>query len=233
MALLSLPGNRGNGHEQGFAYVALLCVLAGIVLMLGITTEQIEHAAQRDREEQLLFVGNQFRQAIASYYEKSPGAKQYPRKLEELLQDNRFPKPVRHLRRIYADPMRTGIVRADARDNRADWQLVRNSQGGIVGIYSRSSLPPIRTNLDEDLMKAIDEHPALHYSDWKFIYQPLDGSADLVRSGDDSNGFINDPDNPFGQVEGEAGQQDDADADSSSNASQDWTSGDEVSGESP
>lgn len=213
--------------------MALLCVLAGIALMLGVAAEPIEHASQRDREEQLLFVGNQFRQAIASYYEKSPGAKQYPRKLEELLQDNRFPKPVRHLRRIYADPMRTGTVSIDARDNWKDWQLVRNSQGGIVGIYSRSSLTPIRTNLDEGLMTAITEHPALHYSDWKFIYQPLDGSADLVRPADGSNGIINDPDNPFGLVEDDTGQQDDVDADSSSNASQDWTSGDDVRGELP
>jgi type II secretory pathway pseudopilin PulG len=224
MAQLTRPGKKGRvlvRNDTGFAYMALLCVMAVLALMLGVAAEQIDHAAQRDREEQLLFVGSQFRQAIASYYEKSPGAKQYPRKLEELLQDNRFPKPVRHLRRIYADPMRTGAVSIDARDNREDWQLVRNPQGSIVGIYSRSGLTPIRTNLDGDLMKAIGDRPALHYSDWKFIYQPLDGSADLVRSADGSNGIINDPDNPFGQVEGETEQQEDSDKDSSSSASPD------------
>jgi type II secretory pathway pseudopilin PulG len=224
MALFIRPGKKGRalvGNDAGFAYMALLCVLAGVALMLGVAAEQIDHAAQRDREEQLLFVGKQFRQAIASYYEKSPGAKQYPRKLEELLQDNRFPKPVRHLRRIYADPMRTGTVNTDARDNRADWLLVRNSQGSIVGIYSRSELTPIRTNLDEDLMKVIGNRPVLHYSEWKFIYRPLDGSADLVRPAEGSNGILNDPDNPFGQVEGETEQQGDSNTDSSSSASPD------------
>jgi type II secretory pathway pseudopilin PulG len=224
MALLTRPGKKGRAlvrNNAGFAYMALLCVMAVLALMLGVAAEQIDHAAQRDREEQLLFVGSQFRQAIASYYEKSPGAKQYPLKLEELLQDNRFLKPIRHLRRIYADPMRTGAAGMDARDNREDWQLVRNPQGSIIGIYSRSDLTPIRTNLDEDLMKAIGDRPVLHYSDWKFIYQPLDGSADLVRPADDGNGIISDPDSPFGQVEGEAEQEDDSDTDSSSNASQD------------
>ena len=104
MVRLTLPGKPGRilpSNHAGFAYVALLLVIAVVALTLGVATEQIEHAAQREREEQLLFVGSQFRQAIASYYEQSPGAKQYPRKLEELLQDNRFPKPKRHLSLIH------------------------------------------------------------------------------------------------------------------------------------
>ena len=134
MVHLTLPGNKFLIRSvAGFAYIALLVTLAGLALILGVATEQIEHAAQRDREEQLLFVGSQFRQAVASYYEKSPGTKRYPRKLEELLQDNRFPKPMRHLRRIYIDPM----------TNLADWQLVRSAQGGIIGVFSRSELLPI------------------------------------------------------------------------------------------
>lgn len=179
----------------GFAYIALLVTLAGLALILGVATEQIEHASQRDREEQLLFVGSQFRQAIVSYYEKSPGTKQYPRKLEELLKDNRFPKPVRHLRRIYIDPM----------TNLADWQLVRSTQGGIIGVHSRSELLPIRTKLDDDLMKAIGDKPVKHYSDWKFIYQPSDGSADVVSPANGNDGFLSNPDSPFGQLSNESG----------------------------
>jgi type II secretory pathway pseudopilin PulG len=196
MAHLTLPGkNILLRSVAGFAYIALLVTLAGLALILGVATEQIEHAAQRDREEQLLFVGSQFRQAVASYYEKSPGTKQYPRKLEELLQDNRFLKPMRHLRRIYIDPM----------TNLADWQLVRSAQGGIIGVYSRSELLPIRTKLDDDLMKAIGDKPVRHYSDWKFIYQPSDGSADLVSPANESENFLSDPDSPFGQLSNEGG----------------------------
>ena len=82
MVRLTLPGESGRvlaRNDAGFAYIAMLCVLAGLALMLGVAAEQIDHAAQRDREEQLLFVGSQFSKAIASYYEQSPGAKQYPR----------------------------------------------------------------------------------------------------------------------------------------------------------
>jgi hypothetical protein len=45
-----------------------------------------------------------------------------------LLNDQRFPKHIQHLRRLYPDPI-TGSP---------DWQLVREN-GGIVGIRSQSA----------------------------------------------------------------------------------------------
>ena len=189
MAHPTLPGDRQR--LGGFAYIALLLVLAGMTLLLGVALQHIDQAAQRDREAQLLFVGKQFRQAVASYYEKSPGgAKHFPRKLEELLQDNRFVKPVRHLRRIYADPMR-----ADAGSNDHGWQLVRDLRGGIVGVHSRSQDLPIRsvTVLDDAMQKIIGEQPVRHYADWKFVYLPPDGAADLQQKETEESG-------PFGEM---------------------------------
>ncbi|MDP1956256.1 MAG: type II secretion system protein [Polaromonas sp.] len=86
--------------------------------------------SQRAKEAELLFVGGQFRRAIKSYYSTTPAGKSQalPQSLDDLLEDTRFSVPVRHLRRLYADPM-TG---------RPDWILVR-SAGGILGIHSRST----------------------------------------------------------------------------------------------
>lgn len=217
MAHLTQHGSKVLSHKSfsayvgGFAYIALLLTLAGLVLILGAASEQIEQSAQRDREEQLMFVGNQFRAAIASYYERSPGTKRYPQKLDELLQDNRFSKPIRHLRNLYKDPM----------TNQADWQLIRGAQGGIVGVNSRSELVPIRTKLDSDLLKAIGNRPVRYYSDWKFIYQPRDGSADFVLQENQnkastsetnnetgiepSNEAGSEASNPFGQLSSDSG----------------------------
>lgn len=102
----------------------LVTTLAASSMVVSYTT-----AVQRDREEQLLFVGDQFRRAIASYYNTVPpgGARSLPQSLDGLLDDQRFPKPIQHLRRLYPDPM-TGSP---------DWQLVREN-GGIVGIRSQS-----------------------------------------------------------------------------------------------
>lgn len=161
--------------NRGFAYIALLAVLTVIVLALGKASEDIAHSAAREREVQLLFVGKQYLHAIESYYENSPqDNKQYPRKLTELLADNRFLKPARHLRRLYADPV-TGST---------EWGLVRNEQGLIMGVFSLSDKMPIKTRFDYELQQSFGNEPLLKYSNWKFVYRPaLGGSAPLVETG--------------------------------------------------
>jgi type II secretory pathway pseudopilin PulG len=116
-------------------------------------------AAQREREAELLFAGQQFRAAIASYYDQSPGAKQFPRSLDELLEDQRFPTPKRHLRRLYLDPM-TGT---------REWGLVRYEQW-IVGVHSTSEARPFKVAWfdSQDAALAGSER----YADWRFVHTP-------------------------------------------------------------
>ena len=59
---------------------------------------------QADREAELLFRGQAYRRAIESYY-RANGV--YPRALEDLLKDPRFPSK-RHIRSLYPDPMGKG-----------------------------------------------------------------------------------------------------------------------------
>ena len=80
----------------------------------------------------MLFVGNQFRQAIRSYVQAGPG--QYPATLKDLLLDPRSPTPRRHLRRLFIDPI-TG---------KPDWGLVLAPEGGIMGVHSLSSREPLK-----------------------------------------------------------------------------------------
>jgi len=53
---------------------------------------------------------------------------------DELLSDPRFPTPVRHLRRVYRDPM-TGST---------EWGLVKEPDGGLSGVYSPSTDAPFK-----------------------------------------------------------------------------------------
>ena len=115
-------------------------------------------AQERKKEAELLFVGEQYRNAIKSYYEKSPGgAKRYPQKLEDLLQDSRYPTAQRYLRRVYADPM-TGSA----------WGLMEGPGGGIMGVYSLSSNPPRKTSGFSLANQSFED--AREYSEWKFFY---------------------------------------------------------------
>jgi type II secretory pathway pseudopilin PulG len=151
--------------QRGFTYVGLLLAvaLAGVALaaagMLWSTT------AKRDKEAELLFVGDQFRRAIGSYYEGTPGAKRYPQRLADLLEDKRLAVTRRHLRQIYADPM-TG---------QPDWDLVRLPDGAIGGVHSRSEATPLKVAnfapSDESFANAAS------YRDWVFAYAPQGGGG--------------------------------------------------------
>jgi type II secretory pathway pseudopilin PulG len=113
--------------------------------------------AQREREEQLLFVGHEFRSAIGGYFAQRG---RYPETLQDLLGGSDSSLPKRYLRRIYFDPM----TRA------ADWQLIAGPGGGIMGVASMSRLAPIkRTNFDLADAGFTD---ATCYCEWQFVYVP-------------------------------------------------------------
>jgi type II secretory pathway pseudopilin PulG len=146
-----------SGRQRGFTYLAVLFLVALAGLGLAATGEAWSHARQREKEAELAWIGEQFRQAIGVYYQRTPGAvKRYPQKLEDLLEDKRFLTTQRYLRRIYADPM-TG---------RSDWSPIAAPGGGIMGVKSSSTARSIRRFKD-----------ANRYSDWVFVYEPPQPAA--------------------------------------------------------
>ena len=148
-------------RESGFTYIALMIAVAVIGAGLAATGALWSQAAQREKERELLFVGDQFRQAIARYYQRTPGAaKRYPAKLEDLLLDRRYPSIERHLRRIYVDPM-TG---------RSEWGLIEAPEGGIMGVRSLSEEVAIKTGNFRPVDKELEGKT--RYSEWKFQYAP-------------------------------------------------------------
>ena len=146
-----------SAGSKGFTYVGFLIFLAVAGLGLASFGEIASHAAQREKEAELLFRGNQFREGIASYYKKE---QRYPQSLEQLLEDKRYPMPVRHLRKLYRDPM----------SGEADWALVEAPGGGVMGVHSKSPEAPIKT---ENFSVANQEFvKAQRYSDWQFVHSP-------------------------------------------------------------
>lgn len=141
----------------GFTFIGILIIVAisGIALSgVGIVWHQ---TMQREHEKELLFIGDQYRAAISSYYESTPGGvKQYPRKLEDLLLDNRFPFVKRHIRRLYDDPM----------TNNQPWGLIKQ-QDYIVGVYSLSQQQAIKKTGFPTIYESFKE--ATTYNEWKFV----------------------------------------------------------------
>ena len=143
---------------SGFTYLGALF----LIILLGVFAAKAaavwSTAAKRDRERELLFVGGEYRRALESFRKAHANSPQpYPTELAQLLGPGDRLVPVRHLRRLYADPV-TG---------NAEWGLVRTPQGGIVGVYSLSGDAPVRVVADS-ANAAIDFAHAKSYRDWVF-----------------------------------------------------------------
>lgn len=150
-------------RQQGMTWLWALLVVAGIGWGLAAVAEVWMTHAARERERELLFVGDQFRRAIASYYESTPQPmKQFPRTLGDLVEDRRFPIPRRHLRRIYADPI----------SGSRDWGLVLTADRTIMGVYSKGRGTPFRVRLPETVTLEGDG-----YARWRFIHVIGGGKA--------------------------------------------------------
>jgi len=146
-----------SAGSKGFTYVGFLIFLAVAGAGMAAFGELASHVAQREKEAELLFRGNAYRAAVESYYSKE---QRYPQSLEQLLEDKRFPMPVRHLRKLYPDPM-TGA---------ADWALLEAPGGGLMGVHSRSEAAPIKSGNFSAKDEAFAD--AKSYAEWKFFYQP-------------------------------------------------------------
>ncbi len=149
MALLTV-----RGRQSGFTYLAVLLAVALAGASLAAVGQVWQTVAQREKEKELLFVGNQFRRAINGYF-KSNG--RYPMALEDLVLDPRSAGVKRYLRKIFVDPM-TGSP---------DWGTLKSAEGQVFGVYSLSEREPLK-KANFSLLNSSFENK-LKYSEWIFM----------------------------------------------------------------
>ena len=106
----------------------------------------------------MLIIGTLLSIAVPRYFRTLAHARETVLR-QDLVQDERFPVPKHHLRRLYPDPV-TG---------KADWSLIPTPSGqAIMGVASSSQGVPIK----RDGFDTIDEalKGADCYCAWKFVY---------------------------------------------------------------
>ena len=169
----------------------ILIMLIGIGLaVVGVVART---QVQREREQQLLFAGHEYRKAITRFFATSGG--RLPHTLEELLRNdlgvvsaegganaagganaggaNAGAIGVQHfLRRLYPDPM-TG---------QPDWQLLTLPDGGIYGVASTSGAEPRKRAGFADEDRGFEDAPC--YRGWRFAYAPRNLPIPIVKPAD-------------------------------------------------
>jgi len=101
--------------EQGYALVVLLMIATLMLVALTAALPSIYQEGQREREEELIFRGNEYARAIALFYRQF---RRYPVSVDELLFTNGF----RFLRRPYPDPMTRG----------GKWRFIHAGANGAI-----------------------------------------------------------------------------------------------------
>jgi len=134
--------------------LALLIALMLMSIALAGALDVWSLERQREQGKQLLFVGDQYRQAIARYYRVG---RVYPSSVDDLLTDSRVPVPLHHLRQAYADPI-TG---------KNDWHFLLLGDR-VYGLNSSSEAPTIKRAGFP--LRYVEFEKEETYAGWKFEY---------------------------------------------------------------
>ncbi|RDJ97751.1 hypothetical protein DLM46_36435 [Paraburkholderia lacunae] len=145
-----------TAREDGLVLLTLLIALMLISIALAGALDVWSLERQRERERQLLFVGDQYRLAILRYYR---AGRVLPASIDDLLEDTRVPVPLHHLRQAYPDPI-TG---------KNDWVFMRQGDR-IYGVHSSSTDVPIKHAGFP--LRHEDFEDQKTYDGWKFFYLP-------------------------------------------------------------
>ena len=102
---------EGQGGQRGYAMAALLVSIAVMTLLMSVAMPVWRTQAQREKEAELIFRGEQIARAINLYTRKMGGGN-FPPNLDVLVQG-------RFLRKLYKDPM----------TEKGDWDLILAGSG--------------------------------------------------------------------------------------------------------
>ncbi|OGW37683.1 MAG: hypothetical protein A2010_03540 [Nitrospirae bacterium GWD2_57_9] len=145
---------------NGFTYVSLLAAIVVIGITLGSAGKSWQAISAREKEKELLFRGNQYREAIIKYRNAIPGIQRYPPSIEELLKDSRTVTGKRYLRRKFKDPI-SGEDFVEIRDV---------ATRGIIGMHSPSEKEPLQKKNFPDPYREFEGKTK--YSEWLFQALP-------------------------------------------------------------
>jgi type II secretory pathway pseudopilin PulG len=179
-SLMSLRGQGGADVGQaGYAMAALLVALAVMTVMMSVAMPVWRHEAQREKEDELVFIGTQYVRGIRLYNAKF---RAFPSSIDQMVEQH-------CLRQHYKDPITKdefdlvgigtpqpgtngqagqtgqtgarGSATSPSNSSPLQQSAVNSSSapGGILGVRSKSKDESIRVYLGRN-----------HYNEWTFIY---------------------------------------------------------------
>ncbi|MGB6547111.1 MAG: hypothetical protein WA871_15650 [Candidatus Acidiferrales bacterium] len=103
--------------ESGYTLLIALLIVATILLITAAAAPNIYVEGRRDRDEEMIWRGQQYTRAIGLYYRKYG---HYPHTIDDLVKSD---NQIRFLRQAYKDPMNT---------DDGSWRLIYVGPGGVL-----------------------------------------------------------------------------------------------------
>lgn len=156
--------NPHLNDERGYALVALLVVMSLMALFAMAAASNVKQQAQREREKEAIFRGEQVADAIRSYYRfrGGQGVNSLPTNMDQLLEG--IPRGTKKLQILRVEAAR------DPLSSTGEWKLISPTSqdfGGLVRnltVYSGGVPPTPRrdftslANLIPQMMNVLDTH---------------------------------------------------------------------------
>jgi type II secretory pathway pseudopilin PulG len=160
---VSASRHQTKCRESGYAMAALLVAISVMAILLTVALPTWKQTMQREKEEELIFRGNQYARAIGAYQRKYANAS--PQSIDVLLQQHflrrKFKDPLSpaedgEFQPLYASTQPQGGQGTQGAGTGT--QASTTPSGGIIGVASKNTGTSIRTY-----------NNATHYNEWQFI----------------------------------------------------------------
>ena len=117
---------RSRDAEQGYTLVALLMVMSLLAIWAVAAAENVRQQAQREREQEAMFRGEQVADAIRSYYRfrGAQGPNSLPTSMEQLLEG--IPRGTKKLQILRPEAAR------DPLSNSGEWKLIGPTSANVT-----------------------------------------------------------------------------------------------------
>src|SRR5689334_4427919 len=123
-----------SGNEQGYILLSLMLMMTLMLIALTIEAPRVAQQIKREKEEELIHRGNEYRNAIKKYFRKFG---RYPLSLDQLENTNNM----RFLRKRYKDPF-TG---------KDDWRLLHPGEVQLNVANGAATVPGQPTMLSQPM----------------------------------------------------------------------------------
>lgn len=184
-----------NGRAaDGYAMAVLLVGIAIMGIFLGVAMPVWHQTMQREKEEELIFRGNQYARAVGLFQRKNGNA--YPPSLDVLVQQ-------KYLRKKYKDPMvedgvfqlipagtagQAGVTNLSINTNQPLPITTQQSGTSLGGARVGAGTQTVVTAIAGVVSKSTDKSIRLyngrdHYNEWVFTYQGNVGRRGVIVPG--------------------------------------------------